>query len=82
MRTYAKVLHLFLIATMTIIVGLLVGAVIWASNEHGPSPFTSAAVTSSVCPEAGGHPAERLMTGEPLPFNYGIRDAAGEHNLP
>jgi hypothetical protein len=84
MRTYPKALHLTMLATLVILLGLLVGGPIGylASNDRGLSPFTSAAVTTSVCPGPGEHPEAPVTTGEPLPFDCGIGEAAGEHNLP
>jgi len=84
MRTYPKVLHLTVLATLVLLLGLMVGGFFGflASNDRGPSPFTSAAVTTSVCPEPREHHENPSTTGEPLPFDCGIGEAAGEHNLP
>jgi hypothetical protein len=82
-KTYPKALHLIFLATL-LLLGLLVGGLsgFMPSNGRGPSPVTSTAITTSICPEPGDRPAELVTTGEPLPFDCGIGKAAGEHDLP
>ena len=84
MKAQSTVLRLLLIAALMVL-GLLGEALIGhlAGNDRGPSASTSAAVTTSVvCPERVDQPREPLTTGEPLPFDCGIAEASGEHNLP
>ena len=83
MKTYPKALHLTVLATLVILIGVLAESLLGylIGNDRGPS-LPPAAITTPVCPEPGDRPAEPLTATEPLPFDCGIGEASGEHNQP
>ena len=83
MKTQSTAWRLLLIATL-ILLGLLgIGLIANpAGNAGGASLFTSSQALTSVCRDPGPRPEELPTTGEPLPFDCGIAEASGEHNLP